>query len=120
MAKVVYVVSRDPKADVEAVSAVMAQALTAVSFDYECELFLMGEAVNCAKKGGITGIKHEQFESIEMMIENFIDMDGKVFICHPSSDARDFHADQAIEGVQFVNASKLLTSGVSADALFTF
>jgi predicted peroxiredoxin len=44
MAKVVYVISRDPYKDTESVSAVFAQALTALSFDYECEIFLMDDS----------------------------------------------------------------------------
>lgn len=121
MAKVVYVVSRDPYKDTENVSAVLAQALTALSFDYETEIFLMDEAVKIAKKGAIDEtLKFSTFEPITMMLENFIEMDGALFVCHPSSDARGFHEEDAIEGAKFVNASKLLESGKNADAVFTF
>ncbi|MEJ2182720.1 MAG: DsrE family protein [Nitrospirota bacterium] len=120
MAKIVYVVSGDPKVKTENVSAVMAQALTAVSFGYDCEIFLMDEAVWIGKKGGVQGVKFKTFEPIEEMLANFMEMEGKVYICHPSSDARDFHQEDAIEGITFVNASKLLESGKEADALFTF
>ena len=121
MAKIVYVISRDPIKDVESVSAVFAQALTALAFDYECEIFLMDQAVNIAKKGGISDeIKFKTFEPITMMVENYLEMDGVMYVCHPSSDARGFHAEDAIEGVTFVNASKILTAGIEADAVFTF
>jgi predicted peroxiredoxin len=119
--KVVYVISRDPLKDTENVSAVFAQALTALSFDYECEIFLMDEAVNIARKGGISGdVKFETFEPIATMVENYLDMDGVLYVCHPSSDARGFHEDQALEGVRFVNASKILESGKNADVVFTY
>ena len=118
--KVVYVVSNDPYANTENVSAVFAQALTAVSFGHDCSIFLMDEAVNIAKKGGIKGVKFPSFEPIEMMLENFIDMEGKVFVCHPSSDARNIHEADCIDGVKFVNASALVSAGLEADALFTF
>lgn len=120
MAKVVYVISGDPRQKTETVSAVLAQALTAVSFDYDCEIFLMDEAVQIAVKGGVDGVKFKTFEPISEMLESFMDMDGKVFVCHPSSDARDIHEEHCIEGVKFVNASKLLQSGKESDALFTF
>jgi predicted peroxiredoxin len=121
MAKVVYVISRDPYKDTESVSAVFAQALTALSFDYECEIFLMDEAVNIARKGGMTeNLKFETFEPIVTMVENYVEMEGVLYVCHPSSDARGFHQEDAIEGAKFVNASKLLESGKNADAVFTF
>lgn len=121
MAKIVYVISRDPFNDTENVSAVLAQALTALSFDYECEIFLMGEAVNIARKGAISDdLKFSTFEPINTMLENYLEMDGVLYVCHPSSDARGFHADQAIGGATFVNASKILESGKNADAIFTF
>lgn len=118
--KVVYVISGDPKEKTENVSAVFAQALTAVSFDYDCTIFLMDEAVIIGKKGGVDGIKFPTFEPISVMLENFMEMEGKVLICHPSSDARNLHEADCIEGLKFVNASALLEAGVSADALFTF
>jgi predicted peroxiredoxin len=121
MAKVVYVISRDPIKDTENVSAVFAQALTAISFDYECEIFLMDEAVNIARKGGIKDdLKFSTFEPITMMLQNYLDMDGVLYVCHPSSDARGFHEEDAIEGATFVNASKILESGKNADVVFTY
>lgn len=118
--KIVYVISGNAKNHTENVSAVFAQALTALSFDYETEIFLMDDAVDIVKKGAMDGIKFKTFESIEMMVENYIEMEGKLYVCHPSSDARDLHADGCIDGLEFVNASKLLESGKNADALFTF
>ena len=118
--KIVYVLSCDPKKDVEKVSEVLAQTLTALSFGYECELFFMGECVTLAKKGGAAGLKASTFESIEMMLENYMEMEGKVFVCHPASDARGLHEPDCLPGLKFVNASKLVESGVTASALFTF
>jgi len=119
--KIVYVISGDPYRNTENVSAVLAQGLTALAFGYECEIFLMGEAVNIARKGALTDkLKFETFEPIVTMVQNYLEMEGVLYVCHPSSDARGLHEEDAIEGVQFVNASKILESGKAADALFTF
>jgi len=121
MAKVVYVISKDPKEETEAVSEVLAQALTSISFDYETEIFLMGEAVSMAHKDYLTdAIKAPTFESIKEMLGNYIEMEGKLYVCHPAADARNIHEGDCIEGLEFVNASRLVESGVKADALFTF
>jgi predicted peroxiredoxin len=118
--KIVYVISGDPKTKTENVSAVFAQALTALAFGYECEIFLMDEAVNLARKGYIEGVKFKTFEPITEMLQNYFEMEGKLYVCHPSSDAREMTGADCIEGVEFVNASKLLESGKDSDALFTF
>jgi predicted peroxiredoxin len=118
--KIVYVISGDPREKTENVSAVFAQALTALSFDYECEIFLMDEAVKSVVKGSIDDVKFKTFEPIVEMMSNYMDMDGKLYVCHPSSDARDIHEGDCIEGIEFVNASKLLESGKNADAVYTF
>jgi uncharacterized protein involved in oxidation of intracellular sulfur len=118
--KIVYVISDSPFEKTESVSAVLAQALTALAFDNECEIFLMSEAVNIAKKGATEGLKFKAFEPIDMMIENYIEMGGELLVCHPSSDAREINKDNCHAGVQFVNASRLLKSGKEANALFTF
>jgi predicted peroxiredoxin len=118
--RVVYVVSGDPREKTENVSAVFAQALTALSFDYECEIFLMDEAVKSVVKGAIDDVKFKTFEPIVEMMENYMEMGGKLYVCHPSSDAREIHEDDCIEGIEFVNASKLLESGKNSDAIYTF
>lgn len=118
--KIVYVISGDPRQKTETVSAVFAQALTALAFDYECEIFLMAEAVMIAKRGAIDDVKFKTFEPIMDMVGNYFEMEGKLYVCHPSSDARELTAEDCIDGVEFVNASRLLESGKAADALFTF
>lgn len=118
--KIVYVITRDPLKEAEHVSSVFAQALTALSFGYDCEIFLMGDAVVCAKTGGLDGVRSAAFEPLAEMLGNFVDMEGKIYVCHPASDARQIHVPDCIDTVQFVNASKLLESSTSADALFTF
>lgn len=118
--KIVYVLSCNPKTETEKVSEVLAQALTALSFDYACELFFMGEAVTLAKKSSLAGLKVETFESVETMLDNFREMEGQMFVCHPAADARGLKEADCIEGVHFVNASKLVESAVNAKALFTF
>jgi len=119
--KVLYVISGDPRKKTESVSAVFAQALTALSFDYEVETFLMDDAVIIAKKGGIDeSVKFQTFEPISVMLENYLEMGGVLYVCHPSSDARNMHEADAIAGVTFVNASKILECGIKADVVFTF
>ncbi len=119
--KIVYVLTKHPKEKAEIVSSVLAQALTSLSFGYETEIFLMDAAVEIVRKGVLDGIKEPTFESIAEMINNYIEMDGVIYICHPSSDARNIKESECIDGIsKFVNASRLLESSIQADAVFTF
>lgn len=119
--KIVYVLTRHPKEKAEIVSSVLAQALTSLSFGYETEIFLMDAAVEIARKGVLDGIKALTFETITEMLNNYLEMEGVLYICHPSSDARGIKDNDCIAGIaKFVNASKLLESSIQADAVFTY
>ncbi len=119
--KIVYVLTRHPKEKAEIVSSVFAQALTSLSFGYETEIFLMDAAVEIARKGVLDGIRTLTFEPVTEMLNNFFEMEGSLYICHPSSDARGIKESDCIAGIaKFVNASKLLESSIQADAVFTY
>lgn len=120
MNKVVYVVTDDPKERCELVSSVLAQALTSLSFDYECDLFVMDNAVRLVMKGYVDGLKAKEFAPIAELLSDFQEMGGKLFACHPATDARGLHAEDCRDGVEFVNASRLLLNAKEAFAVFTF
>lgn len=120
MNKVVYVVTDDPKERCELISSVLAQALTALSFDFECDLFVMDNAARLVKKGYVDGLKSKEFAPITELMKDYQEMGGKLYACHPATDARGLHAEDCLEGVEFVNASKLLMSAKDAFAVFTF
>ena len=55
------------------------------------------------------------YEKLTMMLDNYKEMGGKLYVCHPSSESRQLLKENCIDEVdEFVNASKLI--GVSADA----
>jgi predicted peroxiredoxin len=118
--KIVYVLTNDPKERCELVSSVFAQALTALSFDYECELFVMDSAVNLVKKGYTDGLKAPEFAPIAELMKDYQEMGGKLYACHPATDARCLHKEDCIDGLEYVNASKLLESAKMANAVFTY
>lgn len=120
MEKVVYVLTDDPKERCELISSVLAQALTALSFDYECDLFVMDNAARLVNKGYIDGLKSKEFAPLTELMRDYQEMGGKLYACHPATDARGLHKEDCIEGVEFVNASRLLVSSKESFAVFTF
>lgn len=121
MSLIVYVITHDPKERCELVSSVFAQALTALAFDYKAEIFILDNGVKLAQKGYIEGLKAESFEPLSVMIKNYLDMGGLIYICHPSAEARKIEKAECITGIcDFVNASKLLERAKKAAAVFTY
>jgi predicted peroxiredoxin len=75
--------------DHELVSIGFAQALTALSMDHGCSMFLVDDGVNLAKKGYLDDVKARTYESLDTMLGHYKDMGGELYVCHPSADARD-------------------------------
>lgn len=118
--KIVYVVTGNPKEKGESISAVFGQALTAISFGYECDIFLMGDGILVAKQNGLDGIKSAPFEPVADLLEAYMEMDGKLFVCIPAMEARKIPESEFMAGVQFVNASVLLEKSLEADVVFNY
>ena len=121
MSKVVYIITNDPKERVELVSSILAQALTALSFGYDSEIFVMDNAVRLVQKGYADDLKAPTFESVITLIKNYQEMGGKIYACFPSTDARHLTREDFIDAVDnYVNAAQLLESSKEAMAVFTY
>ncbi len=119
--KIVYILTHDPKARVELVSSVFAQALTALSFEYECEMFVLDNGIKLFQTEYIKGLKAATFDSLAELIRHYQDMGGKLYGCNPSLASHDITTDNCIGGISgYVNASHLIESSVAADAVFTY
>lgn len=121
MKKIVYVLTHDPKERIELISSAFAQALTALSFGYKCEIFVMDNGVRLLEPKYIAGLKAKTFDPLSELIQYYRDMGGHIYGCNPSLVSRNINTEGCKSGADdFVNASKLLESSVEADALFTY
>jgi|MudIll2142460700_1097286.scaffolds.fasta_scaffold97394_2 predicted peroxiredoxin len=123
MKKIVYVLTNDPKERIELISSALAQALTALSFGYKCEIFVMDNGVRLLEPKYIEGLKAKTFDPLSELIQYYRDMGGQLYGCNPSLASRNINIDAEgckSEADGFVNASKLLESSVEADAVFTY
>ena len=121
MKKIVYILTHDPKTRPELVSSVFAQALTSLSFGYECEMFVMDNGIKVFQTEYIKGIKGATFDPLTDLIRHYQEMGGKLYGCNPSVAAHDITTESCMGGINgFVNASKLIESSVAADAVFTY
>ena len=121
MKKIVYVLTNDPKERLELMSSAFAQALTALSFGYKCEVFVMDNGVRLLEPAYIAGLKARTFDPLSELIQYYKDMGGQLFGCNPSIASRNINTEICKGDADgFVNASKLLESSVEADAVFTY
>jgi predicted peroxiredoxin len=119
--KIVYVLTHDPKERIELMSSALAQALTALSFGYECEIFVMDNAVKLLQPAYIAGLKAATFDPIGELLQHYQDMGGKIFGCNPAIASHNITTESCVGGISgLVNASKLIESSVEADAVFTY
>jgi predicted peroxiredoxin len=121
MKKIVYVLTHDPKERVELVSSVFAQALTALSFGYDCEMFVLDNGVKLLQTEYIKGVKAATFDPLAELIHHYQDMGGKLYGCNPSIASHEMKSENCMTGINgYVNASQLIESSVAADAVFTY
>ncbi|MBI5640238.1 MAG: DsrE family protein [Nitrospirae bacterium] len=121
MNKVVYIITNDPKERLELVSSILAQALTALSFNYEAEIFVMDNAVRLVQTGYADGLKAPTFEPLMELVRNYQELGGRLYACFPSADARHLKKEDFIDAVDdYVNAVQLLESSKNATAVFTY
>ena len=121
MKKIVYIITHDPRERCELVSSAFAQALTALSFGHECELFVMDGAVRLLQPDYIAGLKAETFEPLAGLIAYYKELGGKIYGCNPAMASRQVTAENCMKGIDgYVNASKLIESSVEASAVFSY
>jgi len=117
----VYVLTHDPKERCELLSSAFAQALTALSFGYECEVFVLDNAIKMLRPEYIEGLKANAFNPLSELIQYYHDMGGKLYGCNPAMNARDIKSESCMGGIDgYVNATQLIESSVAANAVFTF
>lgn len=121
MKKIVYILTHDPKERCELISSAFAQALTALSFGYECEVFVLDNAIKMLQPEYIEGLKAKSFNPLTELIQYYNDMGGKLYGCNPAIASHSIKTENCIGGVAgYVNATKLIESSVAADAVFTY
>jgi len=113
-------VTNDPSERLELMSSAFAQALTALSFGYKSELFVMDNGVRVLEPECVAGHKARTFDPLSELILYYKNMGGQLNGCNPSIVSRNINTETFRRDADgFVNASKLLESAVKADAVYT-
>lgn len=94
----------------------MAKSLIKNDPDLDLTLFLMADAVSCAKRGQQTP---SGFYNIELMLKSVI-RHQRVLACGTCMDARGLKEDDIIEGVSPSNMDELSNATIKADKVLVF
>ncbi len=82
----------------------------------EVTLFLMADAVNCARKGQKVP---EGFYNLELMIQSVV-RHGRVLMCGTCMNARGLQDEDTVEGTQRSTIKALAAETIAADKVLVF
>lgn len=95
----------------------MAQALAKNDPQAEITVFLMADAVICAKAGQKTP---EGFYNLERMLRRVLSAKGRVLICGTCMDARGLTEGEVTEGASRSTMDELAQATLAADKVLVF
>lgn len=95
----------------------MAHALTKHHPEGEVTVFLMADAVACAKAGQKTP---DGFYNIERMLRRVLSSNGRVLMCGTCMDARGLTQEAMIEGAARSSMDELAGATLAADKVLVF
>lgn len=95
----------------------MAHALTKNDAEAEVTVFLMADAVFCAKAGQKTP---EGYYNLERMIRRVLTAKGRVLMCGACMDARGLTEGDMMEGASRSTMDELAQSTLTADKVLVF
>lgn len=95
----------------------MAHALTKNDAEAEMTVFLMADAVLCAKAGQKTP---EGYYNLERMIRRVLTAKGRVLMCGACMDARGLTEADMIEGATRSTMDELAQATLAADKVLVF
>jgi uncharacterized protein involved in oxidation of intracellular sulfur len=116
--KIVYVITNG-KNNPEKAIIPFVLANGALAMDIDVSIILQSEGVMLAKKGYADDIKHEGFDPLKKLIDDYLSSGKKLLLCGPCVKARKIEND-LIENAVIVGAAKVAQEALSAKAVFTY
>lgn len=95
----------------------MAQALSKHDPEGEVTVFLMADAVTCAKAGQKTP---DGYYNLERMLHRVLSARGRVLMCGTCLDARGLTASDMLEGAARSTMDELAEATLAADKVLVF
>lgn len=116
MPTTLFILNDAPYGNERAYNALRLAAALAGKDDQQVRMFLMADAVTCAKSGQKVP---EGYYNIQLMLGKIV-RKGEVALCGTCMDARGLRADEIIEGAQRGTLAQLADWTVAADKVLVF
>ncbi|GAB7015584.1 DsrE family protein [Methanogenium cariaci] len=80
----------------------------ALSMGKEVTIFLLMDGAGIAKKGNAAGVKHPDFERLDLLMDKVIKAGATVYVCELSAKFRGIGPDNLVDGVRLAGAATYL------------
>ena len=94
--------------DIEKATVAMIVAGAASAMDGETAVFLTGESVRMATKGGVDGLAVEKYPSLTELFAAFAENDGQLWVCPACAGARGIGAEDLIGNAVIAGAARTI------------
>lgn len=95
--------------------------VAALAMDVSVTILLQGPAVLLAHKGIAEHIFSGcEGTSLKKLMDQFLELDGKLLICTPCVESRKINKRILVEGAQLVKAAKVVTDLLESKTAMTF
>lgn len=95
-------------------------ATAAQTMDVEVTIILQAEGVLLAKKGGVDNIAASGFMPLKQLLDTFLELKGKFFICTPCIKSRGIVEGDLVPGSQLIAAGTVVSESLSANAVLNY
>ena len=94
--------------DIEKATVAMIVAGAASAMDGDTAVFLTGESVQMATKGGVDDLAAEGYPSLTELFEAYAENDGQLRVCPACAGARGIGAENLIGNAEIAGAARTI------------
>ena len=117
--KVFYVVTYADE-DPERASMPFTLANAALVMDMKATVFFHGNGVWLAKKGYAEHVSTEEFGPFKKLLDDFLELGGKLLVCVPCMKGRNIEPSDLIEGAETTAAAKVTQEMLTAQVQLAY
>jgi len=92
----------------------------ALAMDVEAVIILQGTAVTLAKEGCYEHVFAAGLPPLKELIEDFIELGGKILVCTPCIKERQITTDMLVKSAKPVASGRVVTEILEADAVLNY
>ena len=117
--KILYMVTQAGE-NTELVLLPFMHAVGALTMDVEAVVVLMANSIWLAKKDYARHIRYPDKPPLDELMQNFIELGGKLLLCTPCAKARALGEDEFIDGSELIAAARFTEEVLSSTSTLCY